>query len=121
MIENIWHLRGSTQLPSDATDAVILERLETFLEKQRKPITEQNHSSVEFCSPLWEDWLAPNWLALVIYDKGTFWIDSGLEGRTLRYDLQSLHVLLFCLTGALMFLVFVSTLKVSLPEQGLPC
>lgn len=108
MIENIWHLRGSTKLPSDVTDAVVIERLKTFLTKQHKPVCEQSNSSIGFHSPLWEDWLTPNWLALVLYDHGSFWIDKGLEGRFLRYDLRSLHVLVFCLAGALMFLVFVS-------------
>jgi hypothetical protein len=108
VIENIWHLRGSTQLPPEASDEVIIERLETFLAKQHKPITEQGETSIEFSSPLWEHSLAPNWLALVIYDEGRFWIEKGLEGRRLRYDLRSLHGLVFCLAGACMFFAFVS-------------
>jgi len=106
VIENIWHLRGRTKLPQDAPDAIIFERLEAFLAKQHKPIVSQTNLSIAFNSPLWEDWLTPNWLALVIYDKGTFWIDVGLEGRSLRYDLRSWHGFLFCLAGALMFFAF---------------
>ncbi len=108
MIENIWHLRGSTQLPPDASDDVIIGRLETFLAKQHKPITEQGETSIEFSSPLWEDWFTPNWLALVIYDEGRFWIEKGLEGHCLRYDLRSLHGLVFCLAVACMFFAFAS-------------
>lgn len=96
-------------MPSGVTDAVVIERLETFLTKQHKPVCEQSNSSISFHSPLWEDWLKPNWLALVIYDHGNFWIDTGLEGRVLRYDLRSWHSLIFCLAGALMFLVLVSS------------
>lgn len=108
VIENIWHLRGSTKLPPDASDDAIIGRLETFLAKQHKPIVEQGESSIGFSSPLWEDLLTPNWLALVIYDEGRFWIEKGLEGRCLRYDLRSLHGLIFCLVGASMFFAFVS-------------
>jgi len=105
VIENIWHLRGRVNLPQDASDAIIFERLEAFLVKQRKPIISRSDSSIGFYSPIWEDWLTPSWLALVIYDKGTFWIDGGLEGRALCYDLRSWHGFLFCLTGSLMFFV----------------
>jgi len=107
----IWHLRGATKLPSDVSDTIIFERLENFLAKQRKPITEQTASSIEFSSPLWEGFSTPNWLALVIYDQGKFWIESGLEGRSLRYDLRSLHGLIFCSFAALMFLIFVGSLE----------
>jgi hypothetical protein len=111
MIENIWHLRGSTQLPSEPSDEVIIGRLETFLAKQHKPITEQGETSIEFSSPLCEGWFTPNWLALVIYDEGRFWIEKGLEGRRLRYDLRSLHGLVFCLAGACMMFAFVSIVE----------
>jgi len=111
MIDKIWHLRGTTKLPPDVSDTIIFERLENFLAKQRKPITEQTASSIEFSSPLWEDVFTPNWLALVIYDQGKFWIENGLEGRSLRYELRSWHGLIFCFFGALMFLIFVSTVE----------
>ncbi|MEL7190589.1 MAG: hypothetical protein AAGK17_13630 [Pseudomonadota bacterium] len=111
MIENTWHLRGSTTLPPDATDEAVIERLECFLTKQHKPITGQSVSAVQFDSPLWQDWFTPSWLALVIYDRGVFWIEAGLNGRKLRYDLRSLHGLIYCLAGALMFLMFVSSFE----------
>jgi hypothetical protein len=108
MIKKIWHLRGSTTIPHDVTNGVIIKRLETFLAKQHKQIIEQGENSIRFSSPLWGDWLTPNWLALVIYDRGKFWIEQDLEGRRLRYDLRSLHGLVFCLAGAFMFFMFVS-------------
>jgi hypothetical protein len=51
-------------------------------------------------------WLGPNgpnWLAMVIYDRGRFWIEGEAENRRLRYDLRSLHGMVFCLAGAAMF------------------
>ena len=116
MIDSIWHLRGSAELPVDVSDEVALERLEVFLGRQHKPITERTETSIQFTSPLWKDWLTPNWLALVIYDEGGFWIERGLGGRSLRYDLRSLHGLVFCLTGAAMFFAFVSSFEG--PEEG---
>jgi hypothetical protein len=43
---------------------------------------------------------------MVIYDRGRFWIEQDLGGRRLRYDLRSLHGMVFCLFGALMFFFF---------------
>lgn len=37
---------------------------------------------------------------MVIYDRGRFWIEQGLDGRRLRYDLRSLHGMVFCLFAA---------------------
>jgi hypothetical protein len=108
VIENIWHLRGRARLPQSVTDDTVLNRLEIFLAKQHKPITERTQSTIRFTSPLWEDWLTPNWLALVIYDEGCFWIERGREEAFLRYDLRSLHGLIFCLAGAAMFFTVVS-------------
>jgi hypothetical protein len=36
-----------------------------------------------------------------IYDAGRFRIQRGLGGRRLRYDLRSLHGMVFCLCAAL--------------------
>ena len=61
---------------------------------------------LEFDDPLWSDPFGPNWLALVIYDRGRFWLEESLDGRRLCYDLRSLHGMVFCLLGALMFFFF---------------
>jgi hypothetical protein len=108
MIDNIWHLRGSVELPPDVTDAITIERIEEFLVKQAKPVRNDTNSSITFYSPLWENPLiANNGLVLAMYDQGNFRIEPAPEGRHLRYDLRSLHGLMFCLAGALLFLVFV--------------
>jgi hypothetical protein len=65
-------------------------------------------NQVTFDAPLWEDLLSSGHYAMVIYDRGRFWIDQELSGRTLRYELRSLHVLVFCLFGAVMFFAFGS-------------
>jgi hypothetical protein len=43
---------------------------------------------------------------MAIYDRGQFWIEEGLGGRRLRYDLRSLHGMVFCLFCAVSFFFF---------------
>ena len=107
MVDFIWHLRGSVPLDGvGSNDEVVLDHIERLLEKQRKRDRERGQNSVAFEDPLWSDLFGPNWLAMVIYDRGRFWIERGLDGRKLRYDLRSLHGLVFCLFAALMFFFF---------------
>jgi hypothetical protein len=40
------------------------------------------------------------------YDRGRFWIEHGFEGRSLRYELRSLHGMLFCVFAALLAFFF---------------
>lgn len=100
MLDFIWHLRGSVALEGIGSNEVALDRVESFLEKQRKPVTERGADYLAFDDPLWSDPFGPNWLALVIYDRGRFWIEQGVGGRRLRYDLRSLHGMVFCLFAA---------------------
>jgi hypothetical protein len=114
MLDFIWHLRGSVSLDSVGSNDAVLDRVERLLEKQRKRYTERGQNSLYFDDPLWSDPFGPNWLAMVIYDQGRFWIEEGLGRRRLRYDLRSLHGLIFCLFGAFMFFFF------GLASDGLP-
>jgi hypothetical protein len=100
MLDFIWHLRGSLALESIGSIEAVLDRVERLLDKQRKPVTERGADYLAFDDPLWSDLFGPNWLALVIYDRGRFWIEHGLGGRRLRYDLRSLHGMVFCLFAA---------------------
>lgn len=106
MMDFLWHLRGTIVLDGAASNEVTLDAMERLLERQRKPVSERCVNQVSFDAPLWEDLLGPNWHALVIYDKGRLWIEQGLSGRALRYDLRSLHGFVFCLFGAAMFFAF---------------
>src|SRR5438477_6032553 len=107
MLDFIWHLRGCVSLDSlGPSDAVVLDHIERLLDKQRKRDRERGQNSVVFEDPLWSAPFGPNWRAMVIYDRGRFWIEQGLSGRRLRYDLRSLHGMVFCLFGALMFFFF---------------
>jgi hypothetical protein len=106
MFDFMWHLRGSVPLEGAGSNEVALERVERLLEKQRKRDTERGQNSLYFDEPLWSDLFGPNWPAMLIYDRGRFWIEEGLGGRRLRYDLRSLHGMVFCLFGALMFFLF---------------
>jgi len=105
MFDTLWHLRGSVGLESVA-DGDALDRVEALLEKQRKGVSERGADYVAFDDPLWSDPFGPNWLAMVIYDRGRFWIEQGFDGRQLRYDLRSLHGMVFCLFAALMAFFF---------------
>jgi hypothetical protein len=102
MLDFMWHLRGSVYLEGAPSNEVALDRLESLLERQRKGVSERGMDYVAFDDPLWSDPFGPNWLAMVIYDRGRFWIEQGIGGRSLRYDLRSLHGLIFCLFAALM-------------------
>jgi hypothetical protein len=81
----------------------VLDRIEDLLERQRKPVIRRGEDDLVFDSPMWSDFFGPNWLAMVLYDRGRFWIEQGSDGRILRYDLRSLHGFVFCLFGAAMF------------------
>jgi hypothetical protein len=106
MLDFIWHLRGSVHLDGIGSNETVLERMESLLDRQRKGVSERGADYVTFDNPLWSDPFGPNWLAMVIYDRGRFWIDQGLDGRTLRYDLRSLHGMIFCLFAAFLALFF---------------
>jgi hypothetical protein len=106
MLDLIWHLRGAVALDGAVSDDTALDRVERLLDKQRKRDRERGQVSVSFDDPLWSDPFGPNWLAMVIYDRGLFWIEEAAGGRRLRYDLRSLHGIVFCLFGAFMFFFF---------------
>lgn len=103
MLDCIWHLRGSTQIDAQLSDEDVLDRVADLLTRQRKPVTQRGKQNVKFYAPLWHDLVGPNWLAMVIYDHGSFWIEEARQGRQLRYDLRSLHGFIFCLCGSAMF------------------
>jgi hypothetical protein len=100
MLDFIWHLRGSVALEDVRSNELALDRVEHLLERQRKSSRERGSGYLAFDDPLWSDPFGPNWLAMVIYDRGRFWIEQGLHGRRLRYDLRSLHGMVFCLFAA---------------------
>lgn len=106
MLNLIWHLRGSVSLGGVETNEVVLDRIERLLDTQRNRDRERGQDSIIFEDPLWSDAFGPNWLAMVIYDRGRFWIEQGTGQRRLRYDLRSLHGMVFCLFGAMMFFLF---------------
>jgi hypothetical protein len=103
MLDFIWHLRGSVPMDSLGSNETALDGLERLLETQRKGVIERGPNFVTFDDPLWGNPLGSSWLSLVIYDRGRFWIEQDLGRRELRYDLRSLHGLVFCLFGGLMF------------------
>ena len=102
-VDSLWHLRGSELASGAQSDEEIIERIGQLLEGQRKPVSFQGSDWIEFDSPLWEDLFGGNWLTLVIFDRGRIWVERGLDGRRLRYELRSLHGFIFCLAGAAMF------------------
>ena len=106
MLDFIWHLRGSVALDGLNTNEAAIDKVARLLEKQRKPVTGRGPDFVVFDDPLWRDPFGPNWLALAMYDRGKFWIEQGVTGRSMRYELRSLHGMVFCLFAALIFFFF---------------
>jgi hypothetical protein len=104
MLDFIWHLRGSIALDEVRWNEMALDGIGRLLERQRKGVSERGADYLAFDDPLWSNPFGPNWLAMVIYDRGRFWIEQRVQGRRLRYDLRSLHGMVFCLFGA--FTVF---------------
>ena len=100
MFDFVWHLRGSVPLDGIASNTVALDRVEQLLERQQKSVSERGSEYLAFDDPIWGEPFGPNWLAMVIYDRGLFWIEQGLHGRRLRYDLRSLHGMVICLLAA---------------------
>ena len=105
-LDFIRHLRGSVIVDAMISCETVLDGVESWLVKQQKPITKSEANYVAFNDPLWRNLLGPNWLALVIYDRGQFWIEQGHAGRLLHYEIRSLHGMVFCLCGAAMFFLF---------------
>ena len=103
MIDYIWHLRGSVALVDSANLA--FDRIENLLTAQHKGVRERGDNYLTFNDPLWQN-MSPNWLAMVIYDRGRFWIENSLNGPTLRYELRSLHGLIFCIIVAVVGFTF---------------
>ena len=106
MLDFAWHLRGSVNLKDADANDVVLDRLEQLLTKQGKGDRQRGIDRLAFNDPLWGNFFGPNWLAMVIYDRGQFWIEYGINGRSLRYDLRSLHGMVFCLFAALVAFFF---------------
>lgn len=106
MLDFGWHLRGSVPLRGQGPSVTALDSVERMLESQRKTVSERGPNYLVFNDPLWSNLFGPNWLAMVIYDHGRFWIEQSVEGQRLRYDLRSLHGMVFCLFVALMILFF---------------
>jgi hypothetical protein len=105
MLDFVWHLRGSIALDAGSADEIALARLERLLERQRKSVSQRGARCLSFDDPIWRNPFQPGGLAMGIYDRGWFWIEPGLEGRKLRYDLRSLHGMIFCSVAA--FTAFV--------------
>ena len=80
MLDSIWHLRGSFGLDVSATNEAALDGVARLLEKQRKKVTGRGPDFVLFDDPLWRDPFGPNWLALVMYDRGKVLDRAGTDG-----------------------------------------
>lgn len=105
MFDFVWHLRGSVPLEEINGDTATLDRVEQFLEKQQKSARERGSDYVVFDDPMWLLG-GPNWLAMVMYDRGRFFIEQSVSGQKLRYDLRSLHAMVFCMFAAFIAFFF---------------
>jgi hypothetical protein len=106
LLDFVWHLRGSVPLAEMSDHTAVLDSVEQLLEKQQQGASERSSDYVVFDNPLWLNLGGPNWLAMVIYDRGRFFIEQGVSGQKLRYDLRSLHAMVFCLFVAFIAFCF---------------
>ncbi|KTE34324.1 MULTISPECIES: hypothetical protein [unclassified Sphingopyxis] len=103
MLDFLWHLRGTVVLDMAMPDEEVFDRLHAMLVGQEKPVTPDDGRQIGFDAPLWRNLYGSNWRAMVIYDRGDFWLDRQNGRRVLRYDLRSLHTFIFCLGAAGLF------------------
>ena len=107
ILDFLWRLRGSVSLKETMSDDEAMERVRWLLTRQRKPLTRQSIDHLIFDDPLWDRSAFSRWRAMFLYDCGRFWIDHSPRGRRLRYDLRSLHAMLFCLIGPIAGVVVI--------------
>lgn len=98
----LWHLRGSAIVESTLPNLTILDRVALELGRQSKPIKTRTDNFVEFNDPLWRSSGQKNRLGLVLYDRGRIWVERDEAGTKVRYDLRSLHAMMYMLGGALL-------------------
>jgi hypothetical protein len=97
LLDYVWHLRGSVPLDKMSDYTAVFDRVEQLLEKQQKSASDRGLDYLVFDDPLWLNLVGPNWLAMVMYDRGQFFIEQGVSGQRLCYDLRSLHFMVVCL------------------------
>ena len=101
MLDILWRFRGSVALDSLVSDEAALAFVDALLEEQQKPITERRSRQLAFDDPIWRNPFGRGSLAMGFHDRGSFCIEHGPGIRLLRYELRSLHALLFCLAASL--------------------
>ena len=106
----LCHLEGSILLEGSGSDQIVLEQLARFLKKQHRAVNERGESFLKFDDPLGP--FSPNWVAMVAFHHGKFWIEQNQTGRTLWYKLSSRQFLVF---GMFVYAVF---LLISLVQFG---
>lgn len=104
MFSFIWHLKGAVPLQNRLTNEAALDRVEWLLDKQLLFHRKREADLLMFNEPFLKNPFGPNWLAIVIYDQGRFWIEQRKDSRQLRYDLRSLHGMVFCMPFCIHFL-----------------
>ena len=107
VIDFLWRLRGSRALENSPENDRVMASVERLLSRQGKQISRRTPELVAFNDPLWRLSAGSNWRAMLVYDRGRFWIERGPRGRRLHYDLRSLHGFLFCAAGAGALFTFV--------------
>ena len=111
MIQFIWHLRGSIELPPDISDAVAIDGVIAALRASNKRILEVTSQAVTFYHSTWFG--GPRNVPLAFFYKGRLLIDRANEPARLRYDLNSFLGLVLCLFAVPFFSAFMLLTSVS--------
>ena len=105
MLGFIWHLRGSISLDGIRASADVLDRVEALLAYQGKIVADRGADHLNFGSRPWRESFDSDSRtdALSIFDRGRFWIEPGVIGESLNYDLNCFWSFVICLSLAAVF------------------
>lgn len=96
-IDWIWHVRGSVPLAAGQSTDEAFDRLDPLF-RQTGAEHQRANGRLTFKK---RDQAAQDKMS--VFDGGVLWVDHGLTGRVLRYNLIS-RALLFCFLAPLLFL-----------------
>ena len=98
-IDRIWHVRGSLALvPGQTSDETFEQLAPVFMQTGTRHERTGDTLIFHKKDPAAQDKMA-------VFNSGTLWVEQGVTGPVLRYDLIS-RFLLFCFLAPLLFLAF---------------
>jgi hypothetical protein len=92
MLDFLWHLRGSVPLDGVRAGDDPLYGVALLLAEEQKDIRRRGTSEIEFDRPLSNIPLRGRPRpAMEVFGKGRFWLDQGVDGSAVRYELYDVR------------------------------